>query len=85
MARKKAQRKQETTLVPHRAPNLGQLLEGAKTGDSAHAVEAFLDAGGSPAAVVQWRLSDGVLQLPLLHSVAYKNAHLHRELAESVR
>jgi hypothetical protein len=37
MARKKAQKmKQETTLVPHRTPNLGALLERAKTGDFAH-------------------------------------------------
>jgi hypothetical protein len=48
MARKKAQKKKpDTTLVPHRTPNLSALLERAKSGDSALAVKAYLDAGGS--------------------------------------
>jgi hypothetical protein len=85
MARKKAQRKQETTLVPHRTPNLSVLLERAKTGDSARAVKGYLDAGGSLAALSQWQDGNHLLQLPLLHAIAFRNAHPHRELTESVR
>jgi ankyrin repeat protein len=85
MGRKKAQRKQETTLVPHRTPNLSVLLETAKTGDAAQAVKAYLDAGGSPVALTQWQAGQRLLQLPLLHRIAFRNAHSHRELAESVR
>jgi hypothetical protein len=76
MARKKAQRKRETTLVPHRTPNLSALLERAKTGDSLQAVKAYLDAGGSAVAVV--RGADGTQQLPLLHSMAVFNVHPHK-------
>jgi hypothetical protein len=48
MARKKkAQKKEETTIVPHRTPNLNVLLDAAKFGHSAAAVRAFIDAGGS--------------------------------------
>jgi uncharacterized protein len=87
MARKKAQKeeKQETTLVPHRTPNLSALLEQAKTGDSAQALKAFLDAGGSPMAAVRCDHSTGMLQFSLLHCVALTNSHPHKELAESVR
>jgi hypothetical protein len=84
MARKKAQRKQERTLVPHRTPNLSVLLERAKAGDSVKDLRAYLDAGGSPVAVVQVR-GLVMLQVPLLHSMAYTSAHPHRHLAESVR
>jgi ankyrin repeat protein len=82
MARKKAQRKQETTLVPHKTPNLSALLERAKSG-SAQAVKAYLDAGGSPMALVQWQERHH-LQLPLF-SVVHTSRHAHTELAESVR
>jgi ankyrin repeat protein len=82
MARKKAQRKQETTLVPHGTPNLSGLLERAQSGDSSKAVKAYLDAGGSPAILVQSRKES--MQLPLLLSMVITNAHPHRELAESV-
>jgi uncharacterized protein len=86
MARKRAQRnKQETSLVPHRTPDLSSLLERAKTGRSAQAVKAFLDAGGSPLTVVSCDSSDGVVQIDLLHCVILTNPHPHRELAESVR
>jgi ankyrin repeat protein len=85
MARKKEQRKQETTLVPHRTPNLSVLLETAKTGDAAQAVKAYLDAGGSPVASVEARGAALKPQVQLLHSMALTNAHPHRELAESVR
>jgi uncharacterized protein len=85
MARKKAQKKQETNLVPHRTPNLSALLERAKSGESADAVRAYLDAGGSPAALGEWRRGQHALQLPLLHCMAFLNAQPHEELAESVR
>jgi uncharacterized protein len=84
MARKKAQRKQETTLVPHRTPNLSILQERAKTGESADAVRAYLDAGGTPMARVQIKDALNRHEVPLLHSMALTNAHPHRELAESV-
>jgi ankyrin repeat protein len=69
--------------VPHRSSNLSALLEAAKTG-SAQAVRAYLDAGGSPMALVE---SNGPqsTQHPLLFSLVTTNAHPHRELAESVR
>jgi ankyrin repeat protein len=85
MARKKAQRKQEATLMPHRTPNLNALLERAKTGDSAQAVKTYLEAGGSAAITDTLQGKRCQLQLPLLHSMASTNAHPHRELAESVR
>jgi ankyrin repeat protein len=85
MARKKAQRKQETTLVPHRTPDLSGLLERAKSGKSAQATKAYLDAGGSPAALVLVAGEAFDMQVPLLHSMALTNTHPHRELAESVR
>jgi uncharacterized protein len=85
MARKKAQRKQETDLVPHRTQNFSELLERAKTGSSAQAVKAYLDAGGYYNALVQTRGPGGLIQAPLLHSMAVTNAHPHKELAESVR
>jgi Ankyrin repeats (3 copies)/Ankyrin repeat len=85
MARKKAQRKQETTLVPHRTPNLSALLERAKSGNSRQAVKAYLDAGGSPVALVHAQAAEHMLQLPLLHCMAFTNAHPNRELAECVR
>jgi ankyrin repeat protein len=75
--RKKAQRKKETAFVPHRTPGLSVLLERAKTGNSAQAVQEYLDAGGLATAVVD--------AVPLLHNVVATNAHPHRELAESVR
>jgi ankyrin repeat protein len=83
--KKKAQRKQETTLVPHRTPNLSALLERAKNGDSVQAVQAYLDAGGSPVTVVQAIGHDGILQLPLLYNMVFTSSHPHRELAESMR
>jgi ankyrin repeat protein len=85
MARKKAQRKQETTLVPHRTPNLSALLERAKSGKSADAVRAFLDAGGSAVSLTQLKEGRHLVQLPLLHSMAVTNAHPRKELAECVR
>jgi hypothetical protein len=85
MARKKAQRKQETTLVAHRTPNLSTLLQRARTGDSARAVKAYLDAGGSAEAVLAQQAALGVSNnIPLLHNMALTNAHPHSELAESV-
>jgi ankyrin repeat protein len=83
MARKTTQRKQETTLVPHRTPNLSALLERARTGDSAQAVKAYLDAGGAPATLVRDKCN--MFQLPLLFCLVCASAHPHRELAECVR
>jgi hypothetical protein len=83
MARKKAQtKKQETTLVPHRTLQLSALRERAKTGDSAQAVRAYLQAGGS--AEVFGR-SKAERMLPLLRYVILNNTHPHREPEESVR
>jgi ankyrin len=86
MARKMAQaQKRETTLVPHRTSNLSALLERAKSGDAAQAVEAYLDAGGAADALVRHQHGQNTLQLPLLHIMAFTSAHPHRELAQSVR
>jgi Ankyrin repeat len=87
MARKKAQKKQqqEKTLVPHRTSNLSALLEEAETGNSAQAVKAFLDAGGSPGALVYIGTKEDKQQLPLLYFMTHFNAHPRKELAESVR
>jgi hypothetical protein len=74
MARKKAQRKQETTLVPHRTPNLSTLLERAKSGDSKQAVKAYLDAGGSAASLTQLKAGPHLVHLALLHHMAFTNA-----------
>jgi uncharacterized protein len=84
MARKK-QKPKETTLVPHRTPNLSALLERAKNGDSAAAVTAYLTAGGSANSLVQSGGGRAAQQLPLLHQMACHSAHPHTELAESVR
>jgi ankyrin repeat protein len=83
MFNKKAKSKQETTIVPHR--NLNVLLQRAKTGDSARAVQAYLDAGGSPDAVVEYIEATNMLQLLLLHTMVFLNAHPNRELADSVQ
>jgi hypothetical protein len=64
---------------------MSTLLERAKTGDSAQAVKAFLDAGGSPVILVQLQGCRHLMDLPLLHNMAFVNAHPHAELAESVR
>jgi uncharacterized protein len=85
MARKKAlKKKPETTLVPHRTPDLSALLERAKNGCSAAAVRAYLNAGGSAHTLVQ----DGearAAQIPLMHYMTLSNVHPHEELAECVR
>eukprot|EP00953_Heterococcus_sp_UTEX-ZZ885_P026812 14449-Heterococcus_DN1.PRE.1 len=86
MARKKAPKpQQQTTLVPPRTQNLSALLEGAKSGDSAQAVKAYLDAGGSVAAHVRGAGPVAVLQVPLLQYMASYNPHPHTELAECVK
>ena len=87
MARKKAQKKKpDTTLVPHRTPNLSALLERAKSGDSARAVKSYLDAGGSAGAhVLTFEASSVEQQMPLLHHMALHHSHPHTELAECVR
>jgi ankyrin repeat protein len=83
MARKKVHsKKQVTTLVPHRTPDLSVLLERAKIAASPQAVKAYLDGGGSTEAFVHDRAGQF---LPLLRHVILNNAHPHRELEESVR
>eukprot|EP00953_Heterococcus_sp_UTEX-ZZ885_P014378 8158-Heterococcus_DN1.PRE.1 len=82
MARKKMQ---ETTLVPHRTPNLSTLLDRAKSGNEAVAVKAYLDAGGSPGTQVFGRGQMALLYMPLLHHIALYNAHPHKDQAEGVR
>jgi ankyrin repeat protein len=74
---------EETALVPHRTPDLSSLLERAQSGDSAVAVRAYLDAGGSIDVLVHG--APGVRQLPLLHHMILDNCHPHNELAECLR
>jgi uncharacterized protein len=66
---------------------IDRLLERAGTGDSARAVQAYLDAGGSAVISLQStsRATGNLTQLPLLHHMVFTNAHPHRELRESVR
>jgi uncharacterized protein len=71
--------------VLHRTPNLSALLEKAKNGDSAQDVQAYLDAGGLATTVVELQGATALVTVPLLHNVASRNAHPHRELAETVR
>jgi uncharacterized protein len=68
----------ETTLVPHRAPNLTDLLERAKRGKLSD-VHQYLSAGGSPN-VLQPLKSVGLA--PLLSGVA---ASRHKEAADSIK
>jgi hypothetical protein len=58
------------------------LLDRAKDGASVQALTAYLDAGGSPVAFVQGRGDEDAV--PLLHRMAFLNAHPHSELAECV-
>eukprot|EP00953_Heterococcus_sp_UTEX-ZZ885_P030945 16300-Heterococcus_DN1.PRE.1 len=83
MARKKATRKQETKLVPHRSPNLSCLLDKAKSGDSIDDVRAYLGAGGSAKSLVE--LPIGGYKVSLLNYMALRNAHPHKDLARSVQ
>jgi ankyrin repeat protein len=55
------------------------------SGDSVQAVKAYLDAGGSPGVLVSVLTPDGVIHMPLLHSMVFLAEHPHRELAECVR
>jgi uncharacterized protein len=75
--------------VPHRTPNLSILLERAKDGASADAVKAYLDAGGTPVSLLQYRGAvrgaECLMQVSLLHYMALCNPHPHAELAECVR
>ena len=71
--------------MPHRTPNLSVLLMRAENGDSARAVKAFLDAGGSSTALTQAKEVTAMQQLPFLHNMVLANAHPHKYLAESVQ
>jgi ankyrin repeat protein len=84
MARKKSSRKQDTTVVPHRTPNLSGFLVRAQYGEAAM-LRRFLDAGGSPATLVDVMYGDEHLQLPLLQAVVILNKHPHNQLAESIQ
>jgi ankyrin repeat protein len=68
-------------VLQHTSPSLQVLLDRAKEGNSAQAVKAYLDAGGSPIA----RLQRGAQHMALLHYMAFCSTHPHSELAESVR
>jgi uncharacterized protein len=88
MARKKVYKEklqQQPTLNPHMTPNLNMLLERAHTGDSAQAVEACILARGSIDAATHRGEALLLQNVPLLHHMAFKNAHPHNELAESVK
>jgi Ankyrin repeats (3 copies) len=64
MPRKRA--KPVTTLVPHRSPQLAQLLEAAETCRLAP-LRRFLAAGGSPDALVERKFADGTsIMSPLI-------------------
>jgi uncharacterized protein len=72
--------------VPHRTPNLNALLERAKSGDLALAVKAYLDAGGSAGVLVRkGGTADAEQQIPLLHYMALRSKHPHKELAACVK
>jgi ankyrin repeat protein len=64
-SRKKTKAKENTTLVPHTAPNLASLLERANSGLRSD-VQQYLDAGGSPNVLVEATGS----RLPLLCNIA---------------
>jgi ankyrin repeat protein len=70
---------QTTTLVPHTAPELGNLLERAKRGKR-NDVQQYLSAGGSPHVIVPVQLPYAV-QAPLICSVA---TNAHREVPDSI-
>jgi Ankyrin repeats (3 copies)/Ankyrin repeat len=84
MPRKKSTKKAspETTIVPHRAPDLCSLLASAKDGCSV-ALQQYLAAGGQPEALVKVVLGTGQeVQAPLLHSVLQ---HHHNRVPACVR
>eukprot|EP00953_Heterococcus_sp_UTEX-ZZ885_P019288 10775-Heterococcus_DN1.PRE.3 len=85
MARKKASRKQETTLVPYKASDLSGLLERAKTGTFSAAVQAYLHAGGTAMTFVEAPTARGPIQVVLPHYMAIMNPHPHKELAKCVQ
>jgi ankyrin repeat protein len=72
------QQQQHLSLVPHRTPNLHMLLEEGAKGDL-RAVQAFLNNGGLPNAVVQSYASGHYV--PLLHAVSKQ---WHDEVADNI-
>jgi hypothetical protein len=58
MPRKRAAKPATTTLVPHRSPQLAQLLEAAKSCKT-EPLRRFLAAGGLPDSLVELRYDDG--------------------------
>jgi ankyrin repeat protein len=79
---KKASKAPTTTLVPHRAPQLANLLERAQRGKHSD-VQQYLNAGGLPNVLVQVDLDgEGVCSAaPLLCGLVLSK---HREAADSV-
>jgi ankyrin repeat protein len=83
-SKKKAGSKQQaaaqtSTLVPHTAPELGNLLERAKRGKRSD-VQQYLSAGGSPHVIVPVQLPYAV-RAPLICSVA---TNAQREVPDSL-
>jgi hypothetical protein len=83
MACKSTSRKRETTLVPHRAPNLSSFLPSAQR--EAAVMKGFLDAGGSPSTLVDLTYGDKPVEVPLLQAVVILDEHPHSQLAECVQ
>eukprot|EP00953_Heterococcus_sp_UTEX-ZZ885_P039336 20165-Heterococcus_DN1.PRE.1 len=68
--------KAETTLVPHRTPDLAALLDEAKNCELAP-LRRYLAAGGQPNALVSMQLAGGAFTtLPLLYSALFRSPHL---------
>jgi ankyrin repeat protein len=83
MARKKAQRQQETALVRHRTPDLNALLDRAALGDLRQ-LQAYLAAGGSPDALVELTADTEAVMVPLIHAIIITSQHPHTGLAECI-
>jgi Ankyrin repeat len=80
MARKRCKKQQQqTTLVLHKRPSLGKLLEHARTGTPA-AVRAYLSAGGTAFALI----GSPEVQVPLLHAIFLHGHENHSKLASSI-
>jgi Ankyrin repeats (many copies) len=79
---KKSKVREVTTLVPHTAPQLANLLERAKGGKRGD-VQQYLNAGGSPNVLVQVELAGKKkVTAPLLCGLVLSN---HREAADSLK
>jgi ankyrin repeat protein len=73
----------ETSLTKHKRPHLAKLLEAAKISKRGP-LKRYLEAGGTPDAVVMLEQSENkIFKVPLLHS-AVLNHHISAALAEGV-